>query len=86
MCLFWKPINRTGKHNTFYIIKMLLMNLAGETCPGVRIFLYCCLTSSRVIFVDIKKAVRGLTCFVILFYIAMIGVIYISSRLFMLSG
>lgn len=43
---------------------MLLMNLAGETCPGVRIFLYCCLTSSRVIFVDIKKAVRGLTFYV----------------------
>lgn len=65
---------------------MLLMNLASETCPGVRIFLYCCLTSSRVIFVGIKKALRGLTCFAILFYIAMIGVINISSRLFMLSG
>lgn len=42
---------------------MLLMNLASETCPGVRIFLYCCLTSSRVIFVDIKKSITWIDVF-----------------------
>lgn len=42
---------------------MLLMNLASETCRGVRIFLYCCLTSSRVIFVDIKKSITWIDVF-----------------------
>lgn len=75
-----------GKYNIFYIIKMLLMNLVGEMCFGVRIFFYCCLMFFRVIFVDIKKVVCGLMCFVIFFYIVMIGVIYIFFWFFMLSG